>query len=69
LLVEWCQKEKNALRFNCEKDDGVEIFKHFSVILLINDKVIAKARGTSRKKAEEKACHRAYFALQDKIEL
>ena len=69
LLVEWCQKEKNNLRFNCEKDDGVEIFKHFSVILLINDKVIAKARGTSRKKAEEKACHRAYFALQDKIEL
>jgi ribonuclease-3 len=69
LLVEWCQKEKNTLRFNCEKDDGVEVFKHFSVTLLINDKVIAKARGTSRKKAEEKACHRAYFALQDKIEL
>ena len=69
MLVEWCQKEKNNVRFNCEKDDGVEVYKHFSVALLINDSVIAKARGTSRKKAEEKACQRAYFALQDKIEL
>lgn len=69
LLVEWCQKEKNTLRFNCEHDDGVEAFKHFSVSLLINDKIIAKARGTSRKKAEEKACQRGYFALQDKIKL
>ena len=68
LLVEWCQKEKNSIHFNFKKDDGAEVIKHFSVTLLINDKAITKARGTSRKKAEEKACHRAYFALQDKIE-
>ena len=67
LLVEWSQKEKKTLRFNSEKDEGTEVLKHFAVTLLINDKVIAKARATSRKKAEEKACHRAYFALQDKI--
>lgn len=69
VIVEWCQKEKKTLRFSCKKDEGVEAFKHFSVALLINEKVIAKARATSTKKAEEKACQRAYFALQDKIEL
>jgi ribonuclease-3 len=35
--------------------------------LTIDDKVMAKARATSKKKAEEKASKRAFFALQDKI--
>jgi ribonuclease-3 len=39
------------------------------VLLKIDGKVIAKARATSRKKAEEKASQRGYFALQDKIQL
>ena len=42
--------------------------KHFAVKLRINNKVVAKARATSKKKAEEKASKRAFFALQDKIE-
>ena len=43
--------------------------KHFSVTLEIDGKIIAKARATSRKKAEEKVSQRGYFALQDKIQL
>ena len=39
----------------------------FGVKLSIDDKVIANARATSKKKAEEKAAHRAYFALQNQI--
>jgi len=35
---------------------------------LNNDKIAAKARATSKKKAEEKASKRAYFALQDQID-
>lgn len=69
LMVEWCQKEKKKLYFICEKDEGLEKVKHFSVSLEIDGKITAKARATSRKKAEEKASQRAYFALQDKIEL
>lgn len=68
LIVEWCQKEKKKLYFSCVKDVGLEELKHFSVILEIDGKTISRARATSRKKAEEKACQRAYFALQDKIQ-
>ncbi len=35
--------------------------------LSIDDKVIAKSRATSKKKAEEIASKRAYFAFQEKI--
>ena len=68
LIVEWCQKEKNKLDFIFEKDLGQEQLKHFTVVLEINGKITARARATSKKKAEEKACQRAYFALQDKIQ-
>ncbi len=68
-MVEWCQKEKKKLYFICEKYEGLEKVKHFSVTLEIDGKNTSKARATSRKKAEEKASQRAYFALQDKIEL
>ena len=39
----------------------------FGVKLSIDDKVIARARATSKKKAEEKASQRAYFAFQAKM--
>jgi ribonuclease III len=41
--------------------------KYFGVKLVINGKVIAKGRATSKKKAEEKAAQRAYFVFQEKI--
>lgn len=67
-LIEWCQKEKKEFSFvNCE-DKGQEAVKHFSVKFMIDGNVIAKARSTSKKKAEEKAAQRAYFVLQDKID-
>ncbi|MDC1505598.1 ribonuclease III [Winogradskyella sp.] len=67
LLIEWCQKEKNTFSFNVYEDTGKDELKHFSVKLSINDKVVSKARATSKKKAEEKASKRAFFALQNKI--
>lgn len=67
-LIEWCQKEKRKFEFIDCKDSGRERIKHFSVKLLIDGKVIGKARCTSKKKAEEKAAKRAYFALQDEID-
>ncbi len=36
--------------------------------LSIEDKVVAKARATSKKKAEEKASQRAYFAFQSQMD-
>jgi ribonuclease-3 len=67
LLIEWCQKEKNTFDYNVYEDTGKDELKHFSVKLSINDKVVSKARATSKKKAEEKASKRAFFAFQKQI--
>lgn len=67
LLIEWCQKEKKSFHFDFIEDNGIEGQKFFSVKLFIDNKVIARARATSKKKAEEKASQRAYFAFQEKI--
>ena len=67
LVIEWCQKQKKAFNFNVYEDTGNDALKHFAVKLSIGDIVVAKARATSKKKAEERASKRAYFALQDKI--
>nr|WP_297307649.1 ribonuclease III [uncultured Flavobacterium sp.] len=67
LFIEYCQKEKKSFKFESFEDDGCENIKYFGVKLYYNENVIAKARATSKKKAEEKAAQRAYFALQKNI--
>jgi|UniRef100_UPI004049D664 ribonuclease III len=68
LLIEWCQKQKSTFFFDVYIDNGNDKERYFGVKLMINDQIIAKARATSKKKAEEIAAKRAYFALQDKID-
>lgn len=68
LLIEWCQKEKKDFNFEVYEDTGKDELKHFAVKLRIDNKVVAKARATSKKKAEEKASKRAYYAFQNKIQ-
>lgn len=68
LLIEWCQKEKKTFNYDVFDDNGNDGQKYFGVRLSIDNKVMAKARATSKKKAEEKASQRAYFALQEKID-
>jgi ribonuclease-3 len=67
LLIEWCQKEKQPFHYDVFEDNGIDGQRLYGVRLSIGDKVIAKARATSKKKAEEKASQRAYFAFQEKI--
>ena len=67
LLIEWCQKEKKTFDYHVYEDSGNDDVRHFSVKLSINEKVVAKARATSKKKAEEKASKRAYFVFQKQI--
>ncbi|MEZ4853057.1 ribonuclease III [Flavobacterium sp.] len=69
LIIEWCQKEKKTFKFDVFEDLGIEEQKYFGVKLFINNEIVARARATSKKKAEEKAAQRAFFALQEKIEL
>lgn len=68
LLIEWCQKEKKTFHYDVFEDNGISGERLFGVKLSIDNKVVAKARATSKKKAEEKASQRAYFAFQEKID-
>lgn len=67
ILIEWCQKHKKKFDYNTYEDTGADELRHFAVKLSIDKRVIAKARATSKKKAEEKASKRAFFVLQDKF--
>ncbi len=61
------KKQKKTFDYNVYEDTGNDVLKHFAVKLSIGNIVVAKARATSKKKAEERASKRAYFALQDKM--
>lgn len=67
LIIEWCQKEKKLFKYDVFEDNSIAGDRLFGVKLFIDDKIVAKARAISKKKAEEKASQRAYFALQEKI--
>jgi len=67
LLIEWCQKEKKSFHYDVFDDNANDGQKYFGVKLSIDGKIVAKARATSKKKAEEKASQRGFFALQEKI--
>ncbi|SDX59678.1 RNAse III [Lutibacter oricola] len=67
LFIEWCQKNKKDFEYNFYEDTGNDSLKHFSVKLKLDGKIIAKGRATSKKKAEEIASKRAYYAFQKQI--
>jgi len=67
LIIEWCQKEKKQFLFENIDEITSESQKHFSTKFLIDGQIIAKGRATSKKKSEELAAKRAFYALQDKI--
>lgn len=68
LVIEWSQKNKKPFEFMVYEDTGKENVKHFAVKLKINGETVAKARETSKKKAEERASKRAYYKLQNIID-
>lgn len=67
VIIEWCQKQKKKYKFETYEDTGNEPIKHFSVKVSIDGVQVAKGRATSKKKAEELASKRVYFALQKQI--
>lgn len=69
LIIEWCQKQKKKYRFDTYEDSGNEPIKHFSVKVSIDGEQVAKGRATSKKKAEEQASKRVYYAFQNQISI
>lgn len=68
LVIEWCQKEKKTFHYDTFEDNSISGERLFAVHLRINEKIVAKSRAASKKKAEEIASKRAYFAFQEKID-
>jgi ribonuclease-3 len=68
LLIEWCQKEKKTFHYDVFEDNALDGQRYYGVKLSIDKRLVSKARATSKKKAEEKASQRAYFAFQEKID-
>jgi ribonuclease-3 len=68
-MIEWCQKYKYAYEIQEYHDNGKAQNgqQFFAMAYKLNNQLIAKARATSKKRAEEKVCRRAYYALQDQI--
>ncbi len=66
-IIEWCQKTKRKYAFESYEDSGNQNQKHFSVRIIIDGQKIAKGRATSKKKAEEMAAKRVYYAFQNQI--
>jgi ribonuclease III len=69
LFIEWCQKNKKSFKFNVYEDNGKDPLKHFAVKLQLEQDTVAKARGTSKKKAEERAAKRAFYKLQKSMQI
>ncbi|HPF09890.1 MAG TPA: ribonuclease III [Flavobacteriaceae bacterium] len=69
LFIEWCQKNKKTFKFNVYEDNGKDPLKHFAVKLQLEQDTVAKARGTSKKKAEERAAKRAFYKLQKSMQI
>ena len=67
MFIEWCQKLKKEFEYEVYDDTGNDPVKHFSVKLFLDGKIVAKGRATSKKKAEETASKRAYYAFQNEI--
>ena len=67
LFIEWCQKNQSPYEYKTFEDSGNSNTKHFGVKLMVNNKIVGKARATSKKKAEEIASRRAFYKFQDRI--
>jgi len=67
LFIEWCQKQKKSFKYEVYEDTAKDTVKHFSVKLYLDGQIISKGRATSKKKAEETASKRAYYAFQSEI--
>lgn len=64
LLIEWSQKKKEIIEFKTVQDEGLDPKINYSCQIIFQANCIAKAKGASKKKAEEKAAIIAVRALK-----
>lgn len=66
LILEWGQKNKRIVQFKTNSDEGLDPKFNYTTGVYLNEKLIVKAREISKKKSEEKAARRAYYAMNIK---
>ena len=64
LLIEWAQKEKKELKFNNKLDEELDPDINYHCNILLDKRLVVKARGISKKKTEEKAAKLAASILK-----
>jgi len=69
VLIEWGQKEKHNIQFLTEKENSLDSTINYYCKLMVNDKLLFKAREVSKKKAEEKVAKRAYRIMKIKDQI
>ena len=69
LLIEWAQKIKKNIYFDTNSDTGLDPEFNYSTQVYLDEKLIVKARGVSKKKSEEKAAKRAFHAMNIKLRI
>ena len=65
-LVNWFQKQKMTYEYDVFEDSGASKLM-FKAKLFVNNKLVASARASNKKKAAEKVSKRAYFKFADRI--
>ena len=66
VMIEWGQKTKKNVTFKTNSDNGLDPEFNYTTQIFLDDKQIVKARGVSKKKSEEKAAKRAFYAMNIK---
>lgn len=66
LLLEWCQKNKMQVRFETKEivDDETSTDPKFFTLALVEDKVIGKGKGYSKKESHQKAANKSMELLR-----
>lgn len=69
LILEWGQKNKYQISFITKGENHVTENNYFRCDILCQQKNIANASDSSKKKAEEKAAQRAFYTLNQKYKI
>lgn len=67
LLVDWFQKNRLRYKYEVLNDNGAEKTPYYKAKLWLDDKIVATARATNKKKAIEKVSKRTYYQFQHQI--
>ena len=63
-IIEWSQKNDQNIKFETVSQEGAKHRKQFTIQLTVNEEVVAKGYGYSKKKAQQDAARRACESLK-----